>query len=76
MAEFSILKLQLDDASFTANSPFSGSDEADDETRSDADEEAEGGRSVLPLVVGLVFLVVLAVVVKKLRGGSSDAETE
>jgi hypothetical protein len=69
MAEFSILKLQLDDASFTANSPFSGSDEAD--------EEAEGGRSVLPLVVGLVFLVVLAVVVKKLRGGgSSDAETE
>jgi len=68
MAEFSILKLQLDDASFTANSPFSGSDEAD--------KEAEGGRSVLPLVVGLVFLVVLAVVVKKLRGGSSDAETE
>lgn len=83
MAEFTLLKLQLDDASFTANAPFSGSEGGDEAIESDGGAEVEvgaggpdagdGGPRLVPLVVGLVFLVVLAVVARKVRGGSDDS---
>jgi hypothetical protein len=75
MAEYTLLKLQLDDVSFTANAPFSGSDGDDTETdeASGAGEDGAGtDRRLLPLVVGLAFLLVLAVVVYKRRGDSGD----
>jgi len=80
MAEYTLLKLQVEDASFTAHAPFSGAggeSDADEGSVGDGDsaggdgDDANGGgtdRSLLPLVVGLVFLVIVAVVVRKLRG--------
>lgn len=75
MAEYTLLKLQLDDASFTANAPFSGSDGDDtesDEASGAREVGAGGGRRLLPLVVGLAFLFVLAVVVYRRRGNAGD----
>jgi hypothetical protein len=81
MAEFTLLKLQADGASFTANAPFSGSDSEE----SDATPASESGSApdgepgtdsgsadsrLLPLLVGFVFLVVVALAVRKLRSGS------
>ena len=75
MAEFTLLKLQVDDASFSAQAPFSGHSGNQSETEADEDERR---RSLAPLVVGLVFLVGLAVLVRKLRGDSGEelVETE
>lgn len=70
MAEFTLLKLQFDDASLAAKTPFSGSGDAEEETGDDDDSS-----SILPLVLGLVFLVVVAVVVKKFLGGESELPT-
>jgi|AntRauTorcE11898_2_1112593.scaffolds.fasta_scaffold05708_5 hypothetical protein len=67
MAEFTLLKLQVDDASFAAKAPFIGSDDSDFE----AEDDDESG-SVLPILLGLVFLVVVAVAAKKRLGGSSS----
>ncbi len=82
MGEYSLLKLQVDDATLTAYAPFSGAgDDSDDESvgavevavdsgdgdSDDADGEGSD-RSLLPLVAGLVFLVVVAVAVKRFRG--------
>ena len=74
MAELTLLKLQVEDASFTAHAPFSSAGDG-----SDAAEEGEGDgsgenneasdRRLLPLLVGFAFLVVVAVAVRKLRGG-------
>lgn len=74
MAEYTLLKLQLDDASFTANAPFSGSD---DDTESDGasatgEDESGSDRRLLPLVVGFAFLLVLAVIVYRRRGNAGD----
>lgn len=76
MTEFTFLKLQFDDASFTANTPFSTSGEAEVEVESETDDEEESG-GLFPFLLGLLFLVVLAVVAKKVLGGSGpepDAE--
>jgi hypothetical protein len=75
MAEFTLLKLQVDDASFTANAPFSESegDDSGEESAGGLREASGSARRLLPLVVGLGFLVVVALVVRKLRG-RSDAE--
>jgi hypothetical protein len=70
MAEFTLLKLQLDDASFTANAPFSDSE---DETAAPDDEES---MSILPILIGLVFLIALGVAVKKFLGGSDEDDIE
>ena len=72
MAEFTFLKLQFDDASFSANAPFSASGEGDAEADEGGDEEDDDSSSLLPLVLGLVFLVAVAVVVKKLLGGDAE----
>ncbi|PSQ60651.1 MAG: hypothetical protein BRD23_01820 [Halobacteriales archaeon SW_9_67_25] len=75
MAEFTLLKLQFEDASFAAHAPFSGASgesagesSGDGESADVGDADGEGNdRRLLPLVVGLAFLVVVAVAVKKLR---------
>jgi hypothetical protein len=75
MAEYTLLKLQLDDVSFTANAPFSGSDGNDtetDEASGTRKDESESDRRLLPLVVGFAFLLVLAVVVYRRRGNAGD----
>lgn len=78
MAKFTLLEIHLDGAEFTANAPFSDSGESDDspdiEVGEVGDEESSGGPSWLPAVVGLVFLVVVAVVAKKKLGGSDEDE--
>jgi hypothetical protein len=66
MAEFTFLKLQLDDASFTANAPLSGEEPSDEE------RDGSGSRSLLPFFAGLVFLFVVAVAVRKFRGRDSE----
>ena len=70
MAEFTFLKLQVDDASFAANAPFGGSGEEGVEVE-EGDKDDDSG-SLLPFIIGLVFLVVVAVVVKKFLGESSE----
>jgi hypothetical protein len=69
MAEFTFLKLELDE--FVANAPFSGGEEAEI-AEEIADAEGEGPGSLAALVVGLLFLIVLAVAVRKVRGGGSE----
>lgn len=75
MAEFTLLKLQFEDATFTANAPFSGKDEAEFEAELE-NGGSDGGPGLLPLVIGLVFLVALVVVVRKLRGNSGEDNGE
>ena len=77
MAEFTLLKLQLDDASFSANAPFAdtGDSDGDDDSGWDGSDDEES-RSLLPLVIGLVFLIALGVAAKKLLGGSEEIDVE
>lgn len=77
MAEFTFLKLQLDNASFPANAPLVNKTESGEESEweSDADED-EDAVSLLPLLVGLAGLAVGAYVVKKLLSDSEDIEVE
>ncbi len=75
MAEFTFLKLQLDNASFPANAPLVDNSDTDDDWESRADED-EDSMSILPLLVGLVFLAGLAYAVKKFLGGDKEVEVE
>jgi hypothetical protein len=70
MAEFTLLKLQLEDASFTANAPFSDGD-GDGPGESEPDSNGNG-RRLLPFVIGFVFLLVVVLAVRKLRGDSEE----
>jgi len=88
MAEFTLLEVHLDGAEFTANAPFSSSDNDDEsasksrwsrsrtsETNDETDDEPSSGRSVGRLA--LVALGVVAVVALGLRlylGGSDGAD--
>lgn len=76
MAEFTLLKLQFEEASFTANAPYSGADESDSENDDETDDtdEEDGGR-LFALLVGFAFLLVVAVAVRKLRRGSGESES-
>lgn len=82
MAEFTFLKIQLDESSFTANAPFSGGDT--EEAEADPEPETtEGGGSrattLLAVVAGLLALAAVAFVVVKRRGSAGagpEAETE
>lgn len=78
--ELTLFEVHLDDAAFTANAPFSGDDGsiADGETAEDATAECED-RSVLPFVVGLLFLAGLGYLVRRRRsddGGDVGTEVE
>jgi hypothetical protein len=77
MAEFTFLKLQLDNASFPANAPLVNKTESGEETEweSEADED-EDAVSLLPLLIGLVGLAIAAYVVKKLLSDSEDIEVD
>ncbi len=82
MVNITLFEIHLDDASFEANAPFSGS-EAEELSEEEAEEavtgaigsgdaDGSGPPKVLPLVVGLVVLVGLAALVRKLRGGGDE----
>lgn len=70
MAEFTLLKLQLEDASFTANAPFS--DSGEDASGESTPDSGGSSRRLLPFVVGFVFLLIAALAVRKLRGGPDE----
>jgi len=72
MAEFTLLKLEFENASL--NAPFSTDGEAEVELEENDEEDDSSG--VLPLLLGLVFLVVVAVVVKKVLGGDDGADLD
>lgn len=70
--EITLLKLNVDGSTFTANAPFSsedGEEETEFEVGEDVrDEETEGGRSAAPFVaavVGLLFLLAGAFVARR-----------
>lgn len=69
MTEFTLLKLEVDDVSFTARAPFSGREDSETD---DAEPEDGEGVSLVPLVLGLAFLVALALAVRKLRGSDGN----
>jgi len=71
MAELTLLKLEFPDADFTAKAPFSGNDEAETAAAVDGSDE-EDSSGVLPLLLGLVFLVVVAVAVRKVLGSDEE----
>jgi len=80
MAEFTFLKLHVEDASFTAHAPFSSAGDGSDaagETEDDSEEtDGASDRRLLPLLAGLAFLVAAAVAVWRLRGGSDGEDGE
>lgn len=80
--KFTFLELHLGDGDvqFGPKSMTTGGDEADEALELD-DAEAEesgysGGKKLLPVVLGLVLLVGLAVAAKKLAGGADLEELE
>jgi len=82
MAKFTFLELHLDDASFSADRPFSPGAEPTDEADTDEQGTDDDGGSVVPtkalVALGiLVVLVALAAAVKQLTGGDEpDVEIE
>lgn len=72
MAKFTLLEVHLDESTFTANAPFSG--EAEEEAEP---TDAEGGSSpaaVIGALVGLLFLAIVALAVKRKLSGQDDDE--
>jgi hypothetical protein len=79
MAKFTLLELHLDDSTFTANAPFSSDADLPADGAGDGEttvEDADGGRPWLAALVGLLFLAVLAVLVKKKLGGDEEEYTD
>jgi len=73
--DLTIFEVHLDDASFTANAPFSGPDEAEsvEEDAAPAAADSDSGRpSVLPFVIGLAFLAAVGYLVRRRRNGGDD----
>ena len=65
MVDITLFEVHLDDASFTANAPFSSTDE-DEESGSDWGRDSGGGTSVAPLKA-ILAVVALAVLVEGIR---------
>ena len=88
MVNITFLEVHLDDAQFESTAPLAGevthggsSDEdAESETGAALPGDSGGGPKVAPLVFGLVFLVVLAALARKLKGrkkgSAEEAEAE
>ncbi|MGB9932254.1 hypothetical protein [Haloarcula amylolytica] len=88
MAEFTLLEVHLDGAEFTANAPFSSTDDDDeserksrwsrsrtDEPSDEIDTEAGGGRRVGRLALAVLGVVaVVAVLLRLYLGGSEGAD--
>lgn len=85
MVNITILEVHLDDAIFEAKAPFVGEVSEGEELEEGADAAAGGTRQsegdggppkLVPLVLGLVFLVALAAIARKVRRrGNDDEET-
>jgi hypothetical protein len=80
--DLTLLEIHLDDASFTANAPFSDdSSEAEPAaataTESAGDEDGGDLRTLVPFLVGLGALAGIAYLVRRLRrGGETGTEIE
>ena len=76
MAKFTILELHLDDASFSASAPFSGGKEVEAADQPPEEEEESSGKGKLvAALIGLVFLVAVAYVVRtKVLGGDGEGK--
>ncbi|WP_336330477.1 hypothetical protein [Haloarcula sp. CGMCC 1.2071] len=87
MAEFTLLELHLDSAEFTANAPFSSTDDDDeserksrwsrsrtDEQSDETDVEGDGGRNVGRFALAVLGAVALVAVVLRLYLGGSDGD--
>ena len=78
MVNITLFEIHLDEAVFEANAPFAG--ESDEEAAESAigteaeptSDEGDGPPAVVPLVMGLVVLVALAAILRKLRGGDDE----
>lgn len=72
--ELTLLEVHLDDASFTANAPFSDDSSAEEaesaaEATASTDDEGRAATDLIPFVLGLGALVGIAYLVRRLRGG-------
>ncbi|MXR51415.1 hypothetical protein GRX03_07335 [Halovenus sp. WSH3] len=80
MVEITLIELNVEDGSFDANLPFSGSattgtdDAGEDEDAATATEDDSGGNKGLALLGVLVFLIVATAAVKYLTGEDDDPE--
>ena len=75
MAKFTILELHLDDASFSASAPFSGGKEVEAADQPPEEEESSGKGKLVAALIGLVFLVAVAYVVRtKVLGGDGEGK--
>lgn len=82
MTEFTFLKIEVDDSSFTTNTPSSGHD-ADGETdvtvgedTREEDSSGPGKAGLLAAVVGLVFLVGVGVLLRRYLSEDGLEETD
>ena len=79
MVDITILELHLDDSSLTANAPFSSGRKEVAASDEPPEQESSGSKGkAIGAVVGLVFLAVVSVGVKKklLGGGGDEPEGE
>lgn len=83
MAKFTFLEVHLEGSSLTANAPSGLGDGASESTESAeplgtgeeggaAADEASGSRRGVAAVVGLAFLVVVALAVRRFLGGEGE----
>lgn len=75
MTEYTLLKLNIEDAELTANAPYSRQKTAEtDDTETEASTSKKG--AVIAALVGLCFSVAVAYIVRKKLFGGSDADSE
>lgn len=74
--DLTLFEVHLDDASFTARAPFSGSEAPESieelESASAEGDEAGGRPSLLPFVIGLAFLAGVGYLLRRRRSGNEE----